>query len=364
MRILHTADWQLGLKLRWVSPEKAAQLRLLRFQTVRAIGALAQEVNADVVLVAGDVLDDNALGRDSLQHASDALESFGSVPVLLLPGNHDPATDDGALARLELPRNVRVVATREPVRIGEALVYPCPLTRRHETEDPTAWLPERVAGEGIRIALAHGGVINFSGDADGIVPNLINADRVLAKGFDYLALGDWHGTFRYNARAWYSGAPEPTRHKEVDPGGVLIVDIDAPGSEPRVEPRRVAQTRWLNIDVEMTDDAQVHELRTQLEAMPERSRSLVNLRVRGSVSIGARDALEALVTEYEERLAHLSANWTELMTRPGAEDLARLTAEGFMAAGVQRLLAGEKTADMEALQLLYRLQREVSDAAS
>lgn len=364
MRIIHTADWQLGLKLRYLSPEKAAQLRLLRFQTVRAIGALAQAVHADAVLVAGDVLDDNALGRDSLQQTSDALRSFGDIPVGLLPGNHDAATEDGALARLELPPNVSVLSKREPVRFGDALVYPCPLSRRHETDDPTVWLPERAAGEGIRIAVAHGGVINFSGDTESIVPNLIDADRVLAKGFDYLALGDWHGTFRYNARAWYSGAPEPTRFKEVDPGGILIVDIDAPASEPRVERRSVAQTRWLTVDLEMIDDAQVDELRSRLEALPERSQTLVSLRVRGAISMGARDALETLLAEYGERLAYLTADLGELLTQPRPEDLATLTAEGFMAAGVQRLLGGESAADTDALQLLYRLQREVSDATA
>jgi len=67
IRILHTADWQLSLKLRYVNAERAAQLRLLRFQTVRAIARLAKSELVDLVIVAGDVLDDNALGRDANQ---------------------------------------------------------------------------------------------------------------------------------------------------------------------------------------------------------------------------------------------------------------------------------------------------------
>ena len=67
VRFIHTADWQLGLKLRYLQPERAAQLRLLRFQTVRAIAEVARSERAQFVLVAGDVLDDNGLGRDNFQ---------------------------------------------------------------------------------------------------------------------------------------------------------------------------------------------------------------------------------------------------------------------------------------------------------
>lgn len=46
MRFIHTADWQLGLKLRYIDPERAAHLRLMRFQTVRKIAKLAVEHKA------------------------------------------------------------------------------------------------------------------------------------------------------------------------------------------------------------------------------------------------------------------------------------------------------------------------------
>ena len=104
---------------------------------------------------------------------------------------------------------------------------------------------------GIRIAMAHGGVIDFAQSAESETPNLIDAGRVLAAGFDYLALGDWHGLFRYGPRVWYPGAHEPTRFKEADPGHVLIVEIDGPGAEPKVTPLKVAQTHWLTLRREL-----------------------------------------------------------------------------------------------------------------
>jgi DNA repair exonuclease SbcCD nuclease subunit len=364
VRFIHTADWQLGLKLRYLQPERAAQLRLIRFQTVRAIARVARDRQADFVLVAGDVLDDNGLGRDNLQQTADALRSFGDLPVGLLPGNHDAATADSALQRLELPAAVRVLARREPAQFGNALVYPCPLLRRHEMDDPTRWLPMREPGEGIRIALAHGGVIDFAVGADSETPNLIDAGRVVAKGFDYLALGDWHSTFRFNSHAWYSGAHEATRFKETDPGAVLLVQIEAPGAEPRVERIPVAGTRWLTLDLELVEDAQVAELRRRLDGLEERSLTLLNLNLRGTVSLAARDELDALLADYSQRLVHLRHDTSRLQTEARDEDLAELRAEGFMAGALDRLRESGEPSAVDAIRLLYRLNREAANEAS
>jgi DNA repair exonuclease SbcCD nuclease subunit len=363
-RFIHTADWQLGLKLRFLPAERAAQLRLLRFQTVRAIAEVAKSRGADFVLVAGDVLDDNGLGRDNLQQTADALRSFGEIPVGLLPGNHDAATADCALLRLELPNSAQVFARREVARFGDVLVYPCPLMRRHEMDDPTAWLPARVPGDGIRIAVAHGGVIDFAAGESVETPNLINAGAVIDKGFDYLALGDWHGTFRYGPRVWYPGAPEATRFKELDPGAVLLVEIEAPGSEPRVERIPVARTRWLNVEVELVEDAQVEELRARLDALDERSQTLLNLSVRGSISLAARDALDALLRDYADRLAYLRQDLSDLRARTEESDLSRLRAEGLLGDALDRLRESGDESAMDAIRLLYRLHREAADAAS
>lgn len=361
VRFIHTADWQLGLKLRYLQPERAAQLRLIRFQTVREIAAVARDRQADFVLVAGDVLDDNGLGRDNLQQTADALRSFGDLPIGLLPGNHDAATADSALMRLELAPSARVLAGREVARFGDALVYPCPLLRRHEMDDPTRWLPAREPAEGVRIALAHGGVIDFAIGADSETPNLIDAGRVLGKGFDYLALGDWHGTFRFNSRAWYSGAHEPTRFKESDPGAVLLVEIDAPGAEPRVERIPVARTRWLTLDLELVEDQQVGELRRRLDTLEERSLTLLNLNLRGSLSLAARDELDALLADYAQRLVYLRQDTSRLQTEPRAEDLAALRAESFMASALEEL---QESQSLDAIRLLYRLNREAANEAS
>lgn len=364
MRFLHTADWQLGLKLRYLNPERAAQMRLLRFQMVERIAEKARDHQCDFVVVAGDVLDDNALGRDALQQTSDALRHFGNLPVFLLPGNHDAATEDCALLRLDLQQNVQVLTRRMPVPIPGGLLYPCPLMRRHERDDPTCWLPSRADGEGIRVALAHGGVIDFTESESSETPNLIDAEVVLAKGFDYLALGDWHGLFSYGPRVWYPSAPEPTRFKEKDPGQVLIVDIEEPGAIPAVAPIRVAQTVWRSQKAEFFGDDDLPGMHQSLEAIEVPSKTLLDLELLGNLSMGARDNLDRLLEEYSERLVHLRYDDSRLHTTPSEQDLAGMSGEGFIAQALDELRGGDGAADADALRLMYRLQQEVRNAAA
>jgi DNA repair exonuclease SbcCD nuclease subunit len=357
MKLLHTGDWQLGLRLNFVGGDAAARLRAQRFDTVRRLGALAQERDVDVVVVAGDVFDDNSVGADALQQARDALAAFGDIPVVLLPGNHDPATPDSALARLQpVPESVHVALAAEPLRFDGFEIWPCPLTARHAWEDPAAWLPPAPRDGTIRIVVAHGGALDFGQAAE--TPNRIDVAAVLARGYDYVALGDWHGLYRVNDRTWYAGAPEATRFKEQRPGHALVVEIDRAGELPRVEPVPVARTRWFSESFELGDDEDVAQLGSWLEALDEKSWTLVELTLEGQLSLAGRAELDALLDEYEGRIAHLRIAEDTVSAAPTADDLAMLRGEGFLGRAIEALRASDDSVDADALRSLYRLTRE------
>lgn len=363
LRLLHTSDWQLGLRLNFVGGDAAVRLRTQRFDTVRRIAELARERAVDAVLVAGDVFDDNGVGADTLQQTRDALAAFGEIPVVLLPGNHDPATPDSALRRLgSLPGRVYVALEQQPIRLAAAArgfeVFPCPLLTRHHYDDPAGWLPERNDPTPIRIAVAHGGAITFSESTE--TPNRIDVASILGRGFDYLALGDWHGLYQVGSRAWYSGAPEATRYKEKHPGHVLLVEIDGPGAEPRVEPVAVARSRWLGNSVELDGDGALAGLAQWLDALDEKSWTLLELTLTGQLSLQGSAELDALLEDYAGRLAHLRVDAERVAVAPTAEDLETLHGTGYLGRAIARLRGGDERQDADALRLLYRLIRETS----
>ncbi|MEZ5560046.1 MAG: metallophosphoesterase [Pseudomonadales bacterium] len=357
MKLLHSADWQLGLRLNFVGGEQAARLRAQRFDTVRRLAAVARERAVDVVVVAGDVFDDNGVGADSIQQARDALREFGDIPVVLLPGNHDPATPDSALARLgELPGAVHVAAARVPIRLAAGDIYPCPLTSRHTFDDPAHWLPQHEQHDRVRVVVAHGGALQFSEAVE--TPNRLDVQGVLARGYDYVALGDWHGTFAVNERAWYSGAPEATRFKEKRPGNVLLVEIAEPGAVPVVEVIPVARSRWIAEDFELVDDDDIERLRGWLDELPEKSWTLLELTLTGALSLEGRARLDALLEDYAGRLALLRLSEDAVSAAPTPADLAALHGEGYLGRAIEALRDSEDQEAADALRLLYRLSQE------
>ena len=352
LRFLHTADWQLGLKLAFVAGDAGAVARFQRFEVVRRLAAVAKERAVDAVVVAGDVFDDNAVGEDSLQRARDALSVFAPIPVLLLPGNHDAATPDCVLRRLAAGAHVHALLDDEPFVLPHARFHPAPLRRRHERDDPTRMLPTRAAADPILVAIAHGALIDFTEGLES--KNVIDWRAVLAKGYDYLALGDWHGTLSFDPRVWYSGAPEPTRFKEKRPGYALLVEIASPGGGPTVEEIPVARTRWITTRFDLVDDAGIDQVARFFAGLSEPSMTLVSAAFAGHVSLEGRVRMEAVLAQARGSLMHLRLESAELHDRPSEEDLRTLAVDGFVGRAVESLRAEGSPASEDALRLLHR----------
>ena len=181
---------------------------------LRSVLATARAVRADVLLLAGDTFENNQL---SLGHSRRARGLFADadMPVVILPGNHDPALADSVFVRggfAELP-NVRILG----VTHEEAVPFPAFDLEiwGHAHRDYFSMAPlrgPRPRSTRWQVAMAHGHYEPPETRANPLRPSWVFSDEeIAATGADYLALGHWDRPMRVGngvVPAYYSGSPE------------------------------------------------------------------------------------------------------------------------------------------------------------
>jgi DNA repair exonuclease SbcCD nuclease subunit len=177
---------------------------------LRAAGAAA----ADAVILAGDTFDCHRLPQALLDRAAEVIAA-AALPVVILPGNHDPAVPDavyrhGALAAVE---NLHVLG----ITHDEAVVFPqLDLEiwgRAHrDYRDMIPFEIARPRRTRWQIAVAHGHYQPLPDRSTQLRPSwLIGDDEIAATGADYVALGHWNRAAKVGnggVAAYYSGSPE------------------------------------------------------------------------------------------------------------------------------------------------------------
>lgn len=180
---------------------------------LRNVLVTARVVAADLVLLAGDVFEHNRLPPDIVERTARLLQDAG-MPIVMLPGNHDPATAESVYHRgiSDVP-NVHILGVTHP----EAVHFPGfdleIWGRAHYDYGNMAPLREpRARCTRWQIVMAHG---HYDGKVDTQAVNrpswIISDEDIAATAADYVALGHWNRAVQVGAgpvRAYYSGSPE------------------------------------------------------------------------------------------------------------------------------------------------------------
>ena len=274
VRLVHTADWQIGKGYGNVAEEAACRLRQARIGAIDRIGVVAQECDAAYVVVAGDLWDSPTLPMDTVHECFHAIGRVGR-PVLVIPGNHDHGGSDGIWHRPEVQEsqrrhapNLKLLAQAKPALLPNLVVLPCPLLRRHSATDSTAWLRsfpwDTLPAHHPRLVLAHGSVTSFG---ERVHHNVIHMDQLPTAAVDYVALGDWHGLKQVAPKAWYSGTPEPDCFDKDGSGRraqVLVVEVER-GETPHVTPHPTGHFHWHQLKTQLSGAEDLYHLQQQVD---------------------------------------------------------------------------------------------------
>lgn len=358
IKIIHTADWQLGKPFGRFPEEERAALAEARLDAIDNIAAAASLAGAAHVLVAGDVFDNVEPGDRIVMQAMSRMERAPAT-WWLMPGNHDHARAGGLWSRVRAraPLNVHVVDTPEPVEMEEgAWLLPAPLEHRKASSDPTAAMVHMATPPGaLRIGLAHGSITEFG--ATGESSNLIPPERARLAGLDYLALGDWHGFLTVGDRTAYSGTPEVDRFGREEAGACIAVGIRS-SDTPELQRIETGRYRWLSRRWAVGD---VGELERETAALRQEVRFanvLLALQLSGIVSLSDRVAIMSMLEgRLAHELRHLDLDADGLTARPTAEDLARIDVQGALGGAAASLRARAEAGGPDAQLAAAALER-------
>ena len=192
----------------------------------------ARDLSADVVLLAGDTFDSHRVPQNLIEQAA-AVIGASALPVVILPGNHDPAIAsaiyrDGALAAV---KNLHVIGVIHEDTVAFPNLSLEVWGRPHrDYDDMIPFETVRARRSRWLIAMAHGHYEPKPDRSIGPRPSwLIGDDEIAATGADYVALGHWNRAVRVGngvVPAYYSGSPEYAGTVNVvrlsDTGGVTV----------------------------------------------------------------------------------------------------------------------------------------------
>src|SRR4249920_1047919 len=181
---------------------------------LRNVLASARAFGADIVLLAGDTFDNHMVTGATIDRAGRLLADAG-LPVVILPGNHDPATPDSIWLRGRFGEigNVAIFG----ITNDRALAFPaCELEIwGNAHRDYMDMVPLRdPPGRATRwhIAMGHGHYEPPETWHNPLRPSWLISDAMIAAtAADYLALGHWDRAAQVGCGAvpaYYSGSPD------------------------------------------------------------------------------------------------------------------------------------------------------------
>lgn len=281
IKFLHTSDWQIGMKTDSVG--RVAQLvREERLAAAARVIQTAKEHGASMLLITGDVFEDNAVDRLLVRKVGQILSSFNGR-VFVIPGNHDPLMPGSVWEHnfWQEAQNVTVFTKPEPFELDDCILFPCPLKEKYSTKDPTAWID---AGDVSKpaIGLAHGNVEGLpTEEPDYPIPR----DAASRHGLDYLALGHWHSFSRYDdggvCRMAYAGTHETTKFGERDSGTVVLVEIPERGASPSLTLLKTGRFAWKTIERLVDQAGALDSLMQEIGDIDQPSATLARIRLEG-----------------------------------------------------------------------------------
>lgn len=232
---------------------------------------MAKEAEVDVILIPGDVWDDESVTLSTAAQFYEVLGRAAPIPVIITPGNHDPhyvfSYHNASYFQNQVgrphPSNVTIITSPQITRVQVPQLpgvyfYGCCFTENRPRRERILAGVTRGAEDGLHVLLLHGSQDDaVAPDPDALATAPFSAAELLECDFDYAALGHYH---RYSdirsgdgkIRAAYGGIPVARGLDETEDHFVLFGEIESGGIRPEALVQEYLDVRHIKrLDVEV-----------------------------------------------------------------------------------------------------------------
>lgn len=243
-KLVQTGDLHLGSPFSF-APEQAASLQKSQLETFFKIIRHCQEIQADVLLLTGDVFDQPQPESRLVREVIDLLNSLNHTKVLIAPGNHDPLSLESPYRTSQWPDFVTI--------FNEELSFVT--FAEHQVRiygigfSSTVTSQPLLSGQSVELDPAFANLLVIHGELDGAIRqsayNAITLSDLAAYRFDYVAMGHIHqysGLLKSGQTlAAYAGCPFGRGFDETGAKGLISGSLQLssnqvsqlPGEKPR-----------------------------------------------------------------------------------------------------------------------------------
>ena len=229
IKLIHTADLHLDSPFSMLDLQKSEIRRQEMRDSFEALINLVYTTRSDMLLIAGDLFESSLVTHETLNMVKNGFARIPDCHIIIAPGNHDPAGENGIYGKIDFSDNVHIFDSEEISFFDfpelNCRIYGYAFTSQSYEKSPLCnEIPKDKSK--INILVCHG-------DTATAIPRhapISKNDRERAD-FDYIALGHYHntdGVHELNNGGYYAycGCLEGRGFDEIGEKGVITARID------------------------------------------------------------------------------------------------------------------------------------------
>ncbi|MFW6132215.1 MAG: metallophosphoesterase family protein [Candidatus Aminicenantaceae bacterium] len=310
VKILHTSDLHLGNGFQGLDSTKRKDRRDDLLRVFRKIVQTAKEKKVNAVLIVGDLFDRSNPPTEVVDRAIKILEELEDLPVIIVPGNHDPATKESVYHTKKFPENLTLITRNKfkEYEFPDFILYAAAYDQRNPAIHPLKNLKISRTDKPVIVAVhgsyLHSGIKwNENYETEDYWP-IEEKEISKLKNASYIALGHYHNFYLGDSAICfcYPGTPEGLSFNERGERFVAVVNID---DTTTVEKISLNEKRYEILNVDCTKITEEEEIEKLIEEKADEN-TILQISLKGVLSPDVKlDSSDKLKERFEDQFFHL-----------------------------------------------------------